>query len=142
MRHVRSVLVSGEVLHIPVVSPLRQGSSSSPRNRSDSAPSTTAYAITEPPKTYFDSIRIDAISTGTTVLRLPPQSKDEDWIRKAATEDLRWLVRTVDGKMSGKPAEVERQLRLDGDSESMWKVKIVPKRSSGGQTNSPTGERP
>jgi hypothetical protein len=61
------------------------------------------------------------------MVRVPPRylTEDPEWLRKAATEDLRWAAKSLDGKMEDKPFEIERQLRLDGDGEAWWVVRLL-----------------
>ena len=64
------------------------------------------------------------------VLILPPSikptSKVPSWVSGEVTKQFKVLCSMLSAKM-GTPFEVERQLCLNGDTESLWAVKITPR---------------
>lgn len=107
------------------ISPLREGTKG--RN----------FAASAVPGPLFSGLPIPPLSRSgslSTVLILPssigPSSNGPRWAYEQARKDFKVLCAMLSAKIVGEPVEYERQLRLDGDSESLWAVEITPRTST------------
>jgi hypothetical protein len=64
------------------------------------------------------------------MLRVPPSHLDTEpkWLEAEATKQIKTAILTLGAKMEAPPREIERQVRMDGDGESWWIARGLPKK--------------
>jgi len=107
---------------IETISPLRSGATGLPFSAS-AVPGPHFSGLTIPPLSRSGSLSM--------VLTLPPSikpsSKVPSWALKEAKRQFKVICSMLSANMVGEPLEWERQLRLDGDSESWLAVQVMPR---------------
>ena len=74
------------------------------------------------------------------MIPVPPSQVDMDppWLRGEVTKQMKAAKIVLGAEVAVAPYEVERQIRMDGDGESWWVSKMVPKRQSSARPRTST----
>jgi hypothetical protein len=106
-----------------VISPLRAGKEGSHAFAASAVPGPLFSGHPIPPLSRHGSLSMALILPKS----IKPTSYPPSWALHQVRQDFKLLCSMLRAKMVGEPFEYERQLRLDGDAESLWAVMIQPR---------------